>query len=229
MEIWNSLVGAFASMIQFSYQATQTIGVPNYGLAIIFITIFIKIVLYPLTAKQMKSMKAMSVLQPKIKAIQDKNKKNPQKAQQEIMDMYKEAGVNPLSGCLPLLIQLPILIAFYNALMHLEYTNPGHAKFLWVPSLQSADPFYLLPILAGVTTYLSMKVSTVPTSTGNDQAAQTQKMMTYMMPVLIGWMAMSFPSGLALYWVTFNVIGTIQQMYINKTNQDPGKKGEATA
>lgn len=226
MGFWDQLVNAFTSMIQFFYSLTAAVGLPSYGLAIILITIVIKMALYPLTAKQMKSMKIMSELAPKQKALQEKYKKDPQKAQEAMMALYKEHGVNPLSGCMPMLIQLPILIAFYNGLISFPYANPEHARFLWIENLSGHDQYYILPLLAAVTTFLQMKVST-PTSAGNAQAEQTQKMMMYMMPVMIGWMATTFAAGLSLYWVVFNVVGTIQQIFINRSSNV--QKGEGTA
>ncbi|MZP29667.1 membrane protein insertase YidC [Heliobacterium undosum] len=214
--MWQMLVDAFSSMINFFYTLTQQIGLPSYGLAIILITIVIKMLLYPLSAKQMKSMRAMAELAPKQKALQEKYKKDPQKAQEAMMQLYKEHGVNPLSGCLPLLIQFPILIAFYNGLTSFPYLNEAHATFLWIPNLSHPDPVYILPLLAAATTYLQMKV-TPSSSGGNAQAEQTQKIMMYSMPLLIGWMAHSFAAGLSLYWVTFNTVGILQQLYMNRS------------
>ncbi|ABZ83655.1 stage iii sporulation protein j/oxaa-like protein precursor [Heliomicrobium modesticaldum Ice1] len=213
--MWQMLVDAFSSMINFFYIITQQIGIPSYGLAIILITIVIKMLLYPLSAKQMKSMKVMAELAPKQKALQEKYKKDPQKAQEAMMQLYKEHGVNPLSGCLPLLIQFPILIAFYNGLMAFPYLNEAHATFLWVANLSAPDP-YILPLLATATTFLQMKV-TPSSAGGNPQAEQTQKIMMYSMPLLIGWMAHSFAAGLSLYWVTFNTVGILQQLYMNRS------------
>ncbi|MBC9785422.1 membrane protein insertase YidC [Heliobacterium chlorum] len=224
--LWDQLVKSFTDMIEFFYSITVTAGVPSYGLAIVLITIVIKMLLYPLSAKQMKSMKAMSELAPKQKAIQEKYKKDPQKAQEAMMALYKEHGVNPLSGCLPLVIQFPILIAFYNGLRNFQFQNEAHAQFLWVPNLSLVDP-YILPLLAAATTFLQMKVSSPTTSTGNAQAEQTQKIMLYVMPVMIGWMAHNFPAGLSLYWVVFNTVGILQQLYINRSLNV--RKGEGTA
>ncbi|WP_243138067.1 YidC/Oxa1 family membrane protein insertase [Heliorestis acidaminivorans] len=226
MGLWDLIVGSFSSLIQFFYNITSMVGLANYGLAIILITVFIKMALYPLTVKQMRSMRSMAELAPKQKAIQEKHKKNPQKAQEEMMKLYKDSGVNPLSGCLPLLIQLPILIAFYGALLNFNYANPAHSGFLWVPSLSVSDP-YILPLLAAATTYLQMKVSAPPKNLQTPQSEQMQKMMSVMMPLLIGWMAHTFPAGLALYWVTFNTVGILQQLYINRSFEV--QKGEGTA
>lgn len=211
--MWQTIIHAFANLIQYLYHVTIQIGLPSYGLAIILVTILIKAALYPLTNKQMKSMRRMQEVQPKLKVIQERFKDDPQRMQKEIMDLYKEYGVNPLSGCLPLLVQLPILIAFYQALYRLKYTVPEHAAFLWVPSLSQPDPYYGFAILAGLTTYIQQKVSTV------DANDPTQKTMLYMMPLFLVWLAATLPAGLALYWVMFNTLSIIQQIWVNKRSK----------
>ncbi len=210
MQIFNALVDGMTWILNWLYSLTVSISVPSYGIAIILLTIIIKMVLYPLTKKQMKSMLAMQQLQPKLKEIQKKYKdKDPQKMQQKTMELYKKYNINPLAGCLPLLVQMPILIALYRSLFEFPYINEAHASFIWVPSLSSGDPYFLLPVLAAVTTYLQSKMTT----TASDP---TQRMMLYMMPVFIGYISSIVPAGLALYWVAFNVVGSIQQYFINK-------------
>lgn len=210
MELFNALVHGMTWLLNWLYQLTVNAGVPNYGLAIILLTIIIKMALYPLSYKQMRSMLAMQQLQPKIKEIQDKWKnKDPKKMQQLIMELYKEHNVNPAAGCLPLLIQMPILIALYRSLYQFPFINEAHASFIWVQNLSQKDPFFILPVLAGVTTYLQSKMTTSTTD-------PTQRMMLYTMPVFIAWIAGTVPAGLALYWVVFNVVGIVQQYFINK-------------
>ncbi len=219
MEIFNAIVDGMTWLLNLIYNFTEVIGLPNYGLAIILLTIVIKLVLYPLTQKQMKSMLAMQQLQPKIKENQDKWKsKDPKKAQEQVMQLYKENNVNPAAGCLPLLIQMPILIALYRSLFSFPYANPAHASFFWIQNLSDKDPYYILPVLAGVTTYLQSKLTTNSTD-------PTQKMMLYTMPVFIGWISATVPAGLALYWATFNVASAVQQYFVNK--QTVAIKGEA--
>ncbi len=195
------------------YGITGSIGMPNYGLAIIFLTITIKIVLFPLTQKQMKSMRGMQEIQPKIKYLQDRYKDNPQKMQEKVMELYKEHGVNPFGGCLPLLIQMPIFIAFYQSLYKFNFTVAAHAKFLWIPDIGQPDTYYLLAILAAGTTYLQQRVSMV------DTKDPTQKSMLYIMPLFMAWIAATLPAGLPLYWVTFNILGIAQQLYVNWTSK----------
>jgi len=217
--LWQSFVNGFSQIIQFFYTLTNDFGIGNYGLAIILITVLLKIILYPLSAKQMESVRAMQEIQPKIKELQEKYKKQPEKAQQAIMELYRKHKVNPLAGCLPLLVQMPILIAFYQALFHLEYLEPSHAGFIWITNLSEPDHMLILPILAAASTFWQQKVS-MPSTTD-----PTQRYMLYFMPLLIGYFAYKFPAGLALYWVVFNLIGSVQQIYINKQSK---KKAKAT-
>lgn len=211
--MWQSFVQWFASVIEFMYGITASMGTPSYGLAIIFMTIVIKIILFPLTQKQMKSMRGMQEIQPKIKYIQDKYKDDPQKMQGKVMELYKEHGVNPFGGCLPLLIQMPIFIAFYQSLFKFNFAVAEHAKFLWIPDIGQPDKLYLLAILAAVTTYLQQRVSMV------DTKDPTQKSMLYIMPLFMAWIAATLPAGLPLYWVTFNILGILQQLYVNRSSK----------
>jgi YidC/Oxa1 family membrane protein insertase len=135
--IFNAIVDGMTWLLNWLYQITGSFGLANYGIAIILLTVLIKVVLYPLTKKQMKSMLAMQQLQPKVKEIQDKWKdRDPEKMQQMIMDLYKENNVNPASGCLPLLVQMPILFALYRSLFDFPYINdffyniPGGTGYL---------------------------------------------------------------------------------------------------
>ncbi len=222
--MWQAVVDVFANGFQFLYSLTVSMGIPSYALAIIFLTLIIKIFLYPLTYKQMNSMKKMQEVQPQIAAAQAKYKKNPQKSQQVLMEIYKENNINPMAGCLPLLIQMPILIALFQALRTFQYSDIG-AGFFWVAHLRDPDPI-ILPIIVAATTYLQTKIS-APPSTGNSSAASTQKMMLYFMPLMIGYMSTKFPAGLSLYWIWFNIFGTLQQMFINR--QKPAvQKGEVS-
>ena len=210
MEIYYAIVDGMTWLLNWLYQFTVSAGVPSYGIAIILLTVLIKTLLYPLTNKQMKSMLSMQQLQPKVKEIQDKWKaKDQKKMQQMIMDLYKENNVNPAAGCLPLLVQMPILLALYKSLFAFPYLNEAHASFIWVQNLSARDPYFILPVLAGVTTFFQSKMTT----TTNDP---TQRMMLYTMPVFIAWISGTVPAGLALYWVVFNVVGIIQQVFINK-------------
>ena len=219
VELWHAMVGGMSSLITWLYHLTLSMGVGSYGLAIIFMTIVIKLVLFPLTLKQMKSMTMMQQLAPKIKEIQTKYKgKDAQQMQQKIMELYRQHNVNPMAGCLPLLVQMPILIALYQALLKFNYADPNHASFLWIGNLSkvytlgqiTSDPtVVLIPLLAGLSTYYQTKMTT------NTQD-QTQKMMLYSMPLFIAWITTTVPAGLGLYWVTFALAGIVQQYFVNK-------------
>lgn len=216
---WHAFVLWFQSVIEFFYGITGSIGLPNYGLAIILLTIVIKLVLFPLNQKQLKSMRAMQEIQPKMKYIQEKYKDDAQVMQTKLMQLYKDHGVSPLSGCLPLLIQMPIFFAFYQALISFKFTVTAHASFLWISNIGtvvSHDPSlfrFLLPILAGLTTFLQQRVSMV------DTKDPTQKSMLYFMPVFMAYIAYTVPAGLPLYWVVFNILGILQQLYVNYTHE----------
>ena len=207
--IWSTFVQWFADIIQFMYILTVNLGIPNYGLAIIFMTIAIKLVMFPLTQKQLESMRSMQKIQPRVKQLQEIYKDDQQKLQTKTMELYKEQGVNPFSSCLPLLIQMPIFIAFYRSLYSFNFTVAEHAKFLWIPNVGSPDPYYILAVLAAGTTFLQQRISMV------DVNDSTQKTMLYMMPVFMGWIAATMPAGLPLYWIMFNILGILQQLYVN--------------
>lgn len=192
--------------IELLYSITESLGFGSYGLAIILLTIVIKTLLYPLTAKQMQSMKAMQMLQPKMKKIQEKYRDNQQMMQQKMAELYQNAGVNPLAGCLPMLIQMPILMGMYYALFNFDYGG-AEPSFLWLPSLSQTDPIYILPVLSALTTFLQQKISMTETT-------QQTKMLMIILPLFIGWISLNFPSGLVLYWVTMNVVQIIQQRWL---------------
>ena len=211
MEFFSTIFYPIESLLRFVLESlfaiTSAAGFASYGWAIVLLTIIIKMILYPLTVKQVKSMKAMQELSPKMKKIQEKYKDNPQVMQQKIGALYKDAGVNPLAGCLPLLIQMPILMGMYYALFNFTYPSAEAAKFLWLPSMSEADPLYILPILSALTTFLQQKMTTT-------EMNQQMKIMMTVMPLFIGWISLSFPSGLVLYWVTMNVVQIAQQWWM---------------
>ena len=227
MNLFDPLVQVFRLVFEGFYNLTSAVGFANYGIAIILMTILVKALMYPLTAKQVRSMKAMQELQPALKKLQKDYKNNPQLLQQKMAELYKESGVNPLAGCLPLLIQMPILMGVYYTLYGYNYT--GDPNFLWLTSLSETDPTYVLPVLSALTTYIQQK----QTMTNNGGDNQQMKLMSYMMPLFIGWISLSFPSGLVVYWVTMNICQIIQQWYMfrgeksqaaNVENADNGKK-----
>ncbi len=216
--MWQTFVHWFSELIQFMYGITDVIGVPNYGLAIILITILIKVVLFPLTQKQMKSMRGMQEIQPEVKYVQEKFKDEPEIMQKKMMELYKEKGVSPFGGCLPLLVQMPIFIAFYQSLIKFDFAVTEHASFLGIDNIGQSVSYYIgqgqiipiyLPILAAVTTFLQQRISMV------DTKDPTQKSMLYVMPLFMAWIVLKMPAGLPIYWVMFNTLGIFQQLYVN--------------
>lgn len=203
--------------------------IPNWGMAIILMTLVIKIIFFPLTYSSTKSMAKMQEIQPKIKALQAKYKKarrdleERRKLNEELMKLYKEHGINPAAGCLPILIQLPVFIAFYRLLV-IAIELRRSPFILWIKDLSSRDPYYILPILMGITQYISQKM--VPTSPD-----PTQKRLTLIMPIFMTIIFMNFQSGLVLYWLTNNVLQILQQYIMNrlmrrKKSQIHGKKSK---
>ncbi|MBU3158980.1 membrane protein insertase YidC [Clostridium frigoris] len=183
----------------------------SYGLAIIIFTIIVRLILLPLSVKQLRSTAKMGAIQPEMKKVQAKYKSDPQKAQQEVMKLYKENGVNPMGGCLPMLVQMPILFSLYYVFQNLNMHGAG---FLWMQDLTKSDPIYILPILSTVTTYFSSKLMQPP-STDGAQSKQTSTMNTGM-AIFMGFMSLKFAGTLVLYWVINNVIQIIQTVVINK-------------
>ncbi|MGD2245717.1 MAG: membrane protein insertase YidC [Candidatus Aminicenantes bacterium] len=196
--------------------------IPNWGLSIIIITIIIKILFFPLTYTSMRSMSKMQELQPKIKAIRARYKKaktdmaQRRKMNEEIMKLYKQQGVNPAGGCLPMLIQIPVFFGFFRLLMvAIEFRQSPF--ILWITDLSARDPFYVTPILMGVTQFISQKMT--PTS-----ADPTQAKMMLLMPVIFVILFINFPSGLVLYWLTNNVLQIAQQYIINRLREKEKRK-----
>lgn len=196
-----------------------------YAMAIIITTIIFKFILLPISLHQSKSTKKMNELQPKIKEIQNKYKNDPQTQQAKMMEVYKENNYNPMSGCLVLLIQLPIILAFFAVLRDpVTYVFKSQSvyeaiskNFLWIPDLEQPDPYlWGLPLLAGITTYLQTILMTGNVQT-DPKAESTQKTMNIFMPLFIFWAARSFAAGLALYWVIGNVFQIIQQLITNRS------------
>lgn len=197
------------------YGFTEVIGIPNYGLAIIIMTIIVKIVLYPLTAKQIASASAMMELQPKLKALQEKYKDNKQLLNQKMAELYKENGVNPLAGCLPLLVQMPIMLGIFYGIRDFSYIGP--ANFLWIENISLPDPLYILPVLSALTTFIQSKQSMI--DTGSTQ----NKVMLYFMPLFIGYISFTFPAALVTYWVVMNLMQIGQQALMSMKKPVAGK------
>lgn len=243
--MWSSLITLVTKLLTVLYGFTH-----NYGVAIILLTILIRLILYPLMQKQMVSMREMQKIQPLMKEVQEKYKNDKERLNKELMALYKEHKVNPMSGCLPLLIQMPILILLFQTLRVFKYHIPNteiiNGGFLWIANqveiLKDGLPVIvgglaapeqliglgdgifgieyigILPFLVGGSMYIQQKMTSTGSTTGKDggSAQQTQKMMTIMMPLMIGFMSFSLPSGLTLYWFTSTLLGIGQQYLTNK-------------
>lgn len=193
----------------------------EWGLAILVITIIVRLLILPLVIKQYKSTKAMQKLQPEIQMINAKYKDNPQKRQEETMKLFQKSGVNPMAGCFPLLIQMPILFAFYQAIMGVSAAHQVGQEFagetfsfLWIENLSLPDPIYILPALAAISTYFQMKMSMITTAQANPMQQQQMKLMAIIMPLFILFIGISLPAALALYWVFGTIISIIQTYFI---------------
>ncbi|WP_427838576.1 membrane protein insertase YidC [Actinobacillus pleuropneumoniae] len=189
--------------------------VTNWGLAIIGVTIVVKTILYPLTKAQYTSMARMRMLQPKIQEMRERFGDDRQRMSQEMMKLYKEEKVNPMGGCLPILIQMPIFIALYWTFM--EAVELRHAPFFgWIQDLSAQDPYYILPLLMGASMFLLQKMSPSPVTD------PVQQKVTTFMPVMFTVFFLWFPSGLVLYWLTSNIITIVQQWLIYRNLEKKG-------
>lgn len=199
--------------------------VHNWGLAIIILSVAVYLLLFPLSMKQMRSMKEMQLLQPKIEALRKEYKDNPKKLNTEIMELYREHKVNPLGGCLPLLLQMPIFFALYQALIRSVALRGAH--FLWIKDLSAPDQAFvfknsipllgnqinILPIFMAIGMFIQQKISS-PQVTG--EAAQQQKMMSIIMPIMFGVIFYQMPSGLVLYWFVNSLLMLAYQFRVNR-------------
>ncbi|GAB4072020.1 YidC family membrane integrase SpoIIIJ [Barrientosiimonas marina] len=210
--IWNSY---FVYPLSEAIKYIANIFNENYGAAIIVITAIIRLIVLPLNIKQLKSSQAMQEVQPKLQEIQkkysSKDKNTQQKLQEETMKLFQEHNVNPLAGCLPIIVQMPVLIALYHAIRRTPEIQEG--SFLWF-QLGSPDPLHILPFIAGAAMFLQQRLM----MSGNQGAAQNpqMKVMMYIMPIMIMVIAFIFPSALALYLVVSNVFMVAQTLFIRK-------------
>lgn len=200
----------------------------NYGLSIIILTLLVRLCLLPLYGKQIKETAKMSEIQPKMQEIQKRYAADPQTRDQKIAELYRDADVNPASGCLPLLIQMPFIISLFALLRNpLTYMTQDsmimavHESFLWVPDLCQPDP-WILPLIAGISTYFTFSA----TSQQGD-ASGMNNAMKYFYPVMIFLLGRSFPAGLALYWAVGNIFTIGQTMLFNKNKAKTKFKEEA--
>lgn len=244
--MWDAFVGFMINILLYIYNLVGQ----NFGIAIILFTLLIRLVTHPLTAKQLQGSNAMAEMQKDKRWIeaQKKYKNDKEKLSQEQMKLYKELGINPFASCLPTLIQLPIIIALYQAVIQalaatpydlVQFTNkvysglinfnqifPLNNRFLWMdlgqPDLLPIPglnfPIPILAVLVVITTYIQSKLTTPPSSSPDDQSAAMANSMTMMMPFMMGYMALTLASGLSLYFLASNVIGIGQYALLGKVN-----------
>jgi YidC/Oxa1 family membrane protein insertase len=182
--------------------------IPNYGLAIVVLTIIIKLLTHPLTKAQFKSTAKMQTIQPEIKKIREKYKDNPQKQNQEVMRIYKENNISMFGGCLPLLVQWPLLFILFGALSN--YAPFNTSRFLWLSNINTPDRYYVLPVLVFFSMFLQSKLSQLP---GVEMDSNT-RMMTYFLPVIFAVWAVRWAPSILLYWITFSLVQVVEQVII---------------
>lgn len=188
--------------------------VNNWGYAIILLTVLVKTLLYPLSAASFKSMAKMRKLQPEMARLKERFGDDKQKFSQAMMEMYKKEGANPLGGCLPILLQMPVFLALYWTLM--ESVELRHAPFiLWINDLSVMDPYFVLPILMGISMYLTQMMQPEPPD-------PIQAKVFKFLPVMMTFFFLWFPAGLVLYWLINNILSVLQQLYVTRSLEKTG-------
>ncbi len=250
--MWDFIINPFVTTLTFLYSILGN----NIVLTIVVFTVLVRLITYPLTIQQQRSSKAMQQLQPELKKMQEKYKGEREKLAQEQMTLYKEYGINPLGGCLPLVIQLPIMLGLYQAIIFALAATPWQlmelSGRLLIPGLESLVPLqnsflglnltqppspaniisFSLPILVVITTWLQFKMTMPATPKSDDGkpsagAGMTQSMGT-IMPVMYGFFALQFSVGLSIYFIVSNVVGIIQYALVGKQNLKPVSSGVTT-
>lgn len=244
MNVWNAFI--LDPMINSLIWLYGLLG-GSIFLAIMLLTVLIRMLVWPLTVQQQRSAKAMQEIQPKLNELQKKYKDDPETMNRKRMELFQENNINPLGGCLPLLIQFPILIGLYRAIIFALASSPlqlmelsqhlypaATGFFSWLPDataliplnsrfawmdLASPDPLYVLPVLVVASTFIQQRLLTPPT-TGDDQQASMTRSMQFTMPLMIGFFSLQFPAGLSVYWVASNIIGTIQYAMMGRASLD---------
>src|SRR5215212_7101100 len=211
--LFSPLTSILGSSLEFFHYSW---GIP-WWLSIVVLTAIVRSLLFPLTIKQVKSMRAMQDLKPEMDKLRAKYKDNRQKQQEELMKLYQERRVNPLGGCLPLLIQMPIFITMYYVIRTFEETHPSFASggILWFKDLTVADPYYILPILSALTMLAASEITA-------KNVDPQQRWLMRVLPVGITVFLLSFPAGLFMYWITSNLVTLVQNYLIY--NHGPGRK-----
>lgn len=242
--LWNSFIALFSNVLLWIYAAAGN----NFVVAIVLMTILVRLLTHPIMANQIKSSAKMQELtqSKKYQEMQKKYKDDKEKLAAEQMRMYQEAGINPFGSCLPMLLQFPIMIAFYQSIIHalpsspsqllyltrsispiletfypfasVETLIPLNSSFLWM-NLGQPEPYYILAIIVAATTWIQSKL-TMPAPSGNpdDASAQMGQSMAITMPLMLGWIALTLASGLSIYFITSNIIGIVQYAALGKVD-----------
>lgn len=241
--VWGGFVNTLARLLVFFNSTLKGWGVPySFGFAIILFTLTIRLITYPLNVQQIKSSRAMQALQPELKKLQEKYKDDKEKLGREQMKLWQEHGINPVMGCLPMLVQLPIWFALYRALIELSHEGLLYEGFLWIPSLAGpvvgmdrwptwiffwgpefigwgpALAYLVLPVLLVASQFYMQQMMTPPST--DPQQASMQQMMKFM-PIMFGYFALVVPSGLSLYWFVSNGLMLLQQYVMQKSDPAP--------
>lgn len=235
--MWDAFLSVFINFLLLIYRflGQQTI------VAIALLTLIVRLAILPLTLKQQQSAKRMQDLQPRLQKLQKKHAGDREKIAQEQMKIYQEAGINPLGGCLPLLIQMPLLFALYQSIIRVlavspmellklsqniyfpEFASliPLQSTFLWL-DLGRPDPYFILPVLVVVTSWLSQKLLTPPST--DDRSAAMSQQMQIMMPLMFGFISISYASGLSIYFIISNLVTLLQYLIIRRDKLGPETK-----
>src|SRR5918997_5738627 len=210
--VFAPLTGLVGEALEFFY----SFGAP-WWLSIVILTVIVRTLLFPLTVRQVKSMRAMQDLKPEMDKIRAKYQDNRQKQQEELMKLYQERQVNPLGGCLPLLIQMPIFIAIFYVIRGFGETHPSFntGGILWFQDLSAMDPFYILPVLSAVTMLAASEIT-------SKHIDPQQRWIMRTLPVVFTVFLLTFPAGLFMYWITSNLVTLVQNYVIY--NYGPGRK-----
>lgn len=211
--ILNPITSVFTVIFEAIHKIVAGTGVfsigAGYVMAVFLLTLLVRILVLPLNIKQMKAQAKMQEVQPEIAKLQKKYKNNPEKANQEVMKLYQQYKINPMSGCLPLIIQMPILFALYYVFMDL--TPLRDVPFLWLSDLSGQDKLYILPMISAITTYLSSYIMSKSMGNGENQPGGiNMSTMNIVMAGMMGFMSINFPAMLVLYWIIGNLIQMLQ-------------------
>ncbi|MDO5517221.1 MAG: membrane protein insertase YidC [Clostridium sp.] len=215
--MFQAIVDFMRNIFEYFHAVIVDMGVTDVGLsyvlAIFVFTLIIRILILPFNIKAAKSTRGMQKIQPEIKKVQEKYKSNPEKMNQEVMKLYKDNNVSMAGGCLPTLLPLPILMALYWVFMGISLPSGEVASFLWIKDVFAPDRYYILPVLAALSTYLPSYLMTK--ATPQQENGMNMGSMNLVMAGMMGFMALNFKSILVLYWIIGNIIQTIQTYFLN--------------